>query len=897
METNNLIQVVQHDAGCALLEGVYEQDCYTSDEPDFDDDFDGDFDESDFDPEAEIQRMEEILEHQIADLEKDLTKPIAGHGPTVFIGFDSEFVPGDEDNDNTILSLQFYLLGERGPFQRVVYPRGTAKADRPSFNRVIVQLLIDAMESGAILEWPKMVVVCGFFLRIDLQAFGDLASFKNKLENVGGRVASVKSAVDVQLEDEDVTRLLRSRTVLAADRDGLFRALKVRFIDVGGHVAMGTSLAQVGDLLELPKLDLPEGYSKGRMDLLLAGNKQAFEEYGLRDAEIAVRFYIRLIDFAEKATGKPSLPATASSLAVKIFKTQLEGSGVEFDAAFGVQETSSTNWDAANSSVVTKKAKSPTPMRSILEPFAASCYSGGRNECYAFGPTDVGVYNDYDLAGAYTTGMVDLRHIDYKNFRVSHDPADYVGHVLGFAYVEFAFPEGTRFPSLPVRNREGGLVYPMTGLSYCTAPEIEVALNLGCSLQIKHGMIIPWCDGDDRLFEPYVIGIRELRASFVKGSLDELYAKLLGNGLYGKTAQGLKPKTVFEAKTMKSVELPHSVLTNAAIAAHTTGFIRAVLSEQIALIPPHRTVVSATTDGFLTDADESELNLDGPMARRFQALCERVAPGSKMLERKHKVRQVIAMKTRGQITAMPFDDEPIILAKAGVSPGIEADLHNDYMIDLFMCRKPDDKATTRPFTPFREQWVKDSDVVRLTRKTRLNLEFDHKRQLISPRMVAVDQCEHVALSSVPWKDIQECERARAIFDGWRRKRCLITVDDFEDWEDHYQFSLVRDRRQQSGTSDYGIRATNKGIVDVFRRLFLRAYTQGLCGLTKAMTYVELADWLTQQGYPTSVDDVKNAKRLKFVERSVPPTRRVLKFADVLEKGFPSIEINKFIESN
>lgn len=887
MEANISIQDVQHDTGCALPEGVYEQDCYTDDEPDFDEDFDDDFDEPDFDPEAEIQRMEKILEHQMADLGKDPSKPIAGHGPTVFIGFDSEFVPGDKDNDNTILSLQFYLLGERGPFQRVVYPRGAAKADRPSFHKVITQLLTDAMESGEILEWPKQVVVCGFFLRIDLQAFGDLASFKNDLENVGGKAASVKSAV----------------TVLATDRDGILRSLKVRFIDVGNHVAMGTSLAQVGDLLGLPKLDLPDGYTKGRMDLLLQGDKPAFEEYGLRDAEIAVRFYIRLLDLAEKVTakdgknGKRSLPATASGLAVKIFKNQLDEAGVDFNAAFGVQETSATFWSATKEGVVTMKENSPIPMRSFIEPFAASCYSGGRNECYAFGPTDVGVYNDYDLAGAYTTGMVDLRHIDYENFRVSHDPTDYVGHVLGFAYVEFAFPEGTRFPSLPVRNRDGGLVYPLKGLSYCTAPEIEVALNLGCHLKIKHGMIIPWRDGDDRLFEPYVLGIRKLRARYVKGSLDELYAKLLGNGLYGKTAQGLKSKTVFEARTMKSVELQHSVLTNAAIAAHTTGFIRAVLSEQIALIPSHRSVISATTDGFLTDADESDLKLDGPMARRFQALCERVAPGSPMLERKHKVRQLIAMKTRGQITVMPFDDEPIILAKAGVSPGIEADLHNDYMIDLFMCRKPDDKATTRPFTPFREQWVKDSDVVRLTRKTRLNLEFDHKRQLISPRMVAVDQCEHVALESVPWTDLAECERARAIFDGWRRKRCLITVDDFDDWEDHYQFSLVRDRRQQSGMPDYGIRATNKGIVDVFRRLFLRAYTQGLCGLTKTMTYGELADWLTLQGYPTTVDEVKNAKRAKFVELSVPSTPRVLKLADVLKEGFPSIEINKFIESN
>ena len=890
MEMNTAMQTQEPDNQCVLLEGVYEQDCYTEECPGFDEGFD-------FNPEAEVRRMEKILNNQIADLGKDPTKPIAGKGPTVFIGFDSEYVPGDEHTDNNMLSLQFYVLGERRPFPRVVYPTSSAKKDRPSLDRVIVSLLLEAMEDGAILEWPKMVVICGFFLRVDLQAFGDLATFKNKIENVGGRPASVKTSVEVELVDEEVARLLRNRTVIAPDRDGILRALKVRFIDVGGHVAMGTSLAQIGELLELPKLELPNGYTKDRMDLLLAGDKPAFEEYGLRDAEIAVRFYVRLLEFAERETGKRSLPATASSLAVRMFTKDLGDSGVDFNEAFGVTEASSTYWNPKKSSVATRTEKSPTPMRAINESFIASCYSGGRNECYAFGPTDVGVFNDFDLAGAYTTGMVDLRHIDYENFWHTHDPADFVGHVLGFAYVRFAFPEGTRFPCLPVRNRDGGLVYPLTGHTHCTAPEIEVALSLGCDIEVKHGVIFPWRDGDDRLFEPYVMRIRKLRQQYPKGSLDELYAKLLGNSLYGKTAQGLKKKSVFESQSMKSVELPHSTLTNAAIAAHTTGFIRAVLSEQIASIPPHRTVVSATTDGFITDADESELCLDGPMARRFQALCERVSPGSKMLERKHKVQQLIAMKTRGQITAIPFEDEPIILAKAGVSPGIESDLHNDYMIDLFMCRKPGDKALTKPFTPFREQWVKDVDVVRLKRKTTLNLEFDHKRRLVGPRMAAVDQCEHVALESVPWSDLAECERARAIFDGWRRKHCLRTIDDFEDWEDHYQFSLIRDRLQQSGMKGFGIRATNKGVVDVFRRLFLRAYTQGLCGLTKSMTYGELADWLTGHGYPTVVDEVKNAKRSKFVENSVPPTPRVMKLAETLKEGFPSIEINKFIESN
>ena len=87
---------------------------------------------------------------------------------------------------------------------------------------------------------------------------------------------------------------------------------------------------------------------------------------------------------------------------------------------------------------------------------------------------------------------------------------------LALAYVEFKFPSDTRFPSLPVRGSNDGLFYPLTGFSYCSAPEIEVALNLGCEITVKHGVIIPWLDGDARLFEPYVTNIRDLRKSYEK---------------------------------------------------------------------------------------------------------------------------------------------------------------------------------------------------------------------------------------------------------------------------------------------------------------------------------------------------------------------------------------------
>ena len=52
--------------------------------------------------------------------------------------------------------------------------------------------------------------------------------------------------------------------------------------------------------------------------------------------------------------------------------------------------------------------------------------------------------------------------------------------------------------------------------------------------------------------------------------------------------------------------LDESRITQPLVAALTTGLLRAVLSEIIANLPPHVTVFTATTDGWLSTATEAE---------------------------------------------------------------------------------------------------------------------------------------------------------------------------------------------------------------------------------------------------------------------------------------------------
>ena len=851
-----------------------------------------------FDIEAKLDRQLQVAKNQIDDFTGDPTIPRTGKGPAVYVGLDAEWVFDAATGQNNILSVQFYLIGEDGDYPRVFYPKTYTKTDRPSFAKSLSKLILEAKEVGVVLEWPSRIIVCGFFLRADLAVFSDLVRFKSQIDNVGGRVATIgdDAAIDIEFDAADLANVTKNHSDVISD-DGTLRFMAIRFMDMGRHAPEGTQLSELGNLLDLPKLTIPDGYSIERMDLLLKGDKPAFEAYGLRDAEIPVRYMLKLQEFAQKVAGVQTLPTTGSGLGVKMFINTLKESGAEFNQTFGVHEKTETYWypgsARAKAGVRTSTELVATNIRAIHEPFISDCYHGGRNECYAFGPTADVIWNDFDLAGAYTTGMVDMRHIDYDRAWVTKNPQDFKGHVMGFALVNFAHPEGVRFPVLPVSLGALGLVFPMRGKSYCTAPEIEVALSLGCEIEILHGVIYPWHDGDGRIFEPFTRDIRELRAAHTKGSLDEKYAKFLGNSCYGKTAQGLKPKRVFDTRTMKSEQLPPSQITNAPMAAHITGFVRATLAEQLNAIPSHLTIISVTTDGFLTNASMDELDLTGPMSQRYQSLCERVAPGSAMLERKHRVRQVVPFKTRGQITGESYENEPVVTAKAGVSPPGPKETHNAYMVQLFLNRKPGDKTAARPFTSLRAQWEKDMDVVRLSRSVTLNMEFDMKCRPVNPTVRFLNGVEHLAFDTVPWEYAHMGERARAFFDGWRRQNCLKTMDDWQRWQEHFQFSKSRENQQRKGSRATGINATAEGSVGLARRLFLRAYAQGAWGMTRTMTYLELADWLTLQGYPTKSDEVKNARRASLVVGVVPVTEAVTTLLGILARQFPTLVIDNF----
>jgi hypothetical protein len=97
---------------------------------------------------------------------------------------------------------------------------------------------------------------------------------------------------------------------------------------------------------------------------------------------------------------------------------------------------------------------------------------------------------------------------------------------------------------------------------------------------------------------------------------------------------------------------------------------------------------------------------------------------------------------------------------------------------------------------------------------------------------------------------------------------------------------------------HGIRRSRRnGAVVQAKRMFLRAYVRSAWGLdldARAMSYAELAQWLTNGGYPTSKADVENANRpsAKLVEHVVSKGVSVERFVEFIRSKFPSFDAHR-----
>ncbi|EMX5560660.1 hypothetical protein AAHG77_004385, partial [Escherichia coli] len=708
---------------------------------------------------------------------------------TLHIGFDTEYVFNPETRQNDILSYQSYVvLPDNTGISNIIYPPDSQKKSRLSFKDFLCQTITPLLETGVITKWPGIINIYAHFIRADIASFANFWSdYKILLKGIRGTVSSFKNRYGIDF-DEQQERRVKTEQIMFDKRTSPPRCSNVAFIDTLLITPGGMGLAECGELLGLPKLTIPAPYSITNMREYLLGDRAGFEAYALRDAEIAVRYALQVRNFCARELMIDRVPATIGAMAVSRFTKTLKENNMSPEVCLGTHIKTRELWLTEKQAFRTIKNPASVPSRELFETFPINCYHGGRNECFMMGVTPSDHWYDYDLAGAYTTGLLDILTPDYGNIRLSKNPDDYCGHVMGFALVTFRFPESVPYPSLPVRTDQYGLFFPLSGESWATAPEIELALSLGAEMTIHNGIIVPWiCDTSPHnsestsVFLPFVQQVRENRNRHIKGSLEEKFWKEIGNSLYGKLAQGLRAKTAFDTARGLNRSLPPSSVTQPFFAAHVTGFIRAVVGELMNALPSDSSVVSVTTDGFLTNCPLDKINMSGPLSSRFQSLCDIVDPGSSMLTCKHEVSQLIAMKTRGQLTYKAIQGKPVVHARAGVKPpaDIPRSDYNDYMVDLYLNRLPGQTLSRSTLISTREMWLSESDLVSREQDIRLNLEFDFKRQPVRPAMNE----GHLLMFSRPWDNMEEALQQRSLFDDWRQTHTLKTLADWDDWCD------------------------------------------------------------------------------------------------------------------
>nr|WP_276589192.1 MULTISPECIES: DNA polymerase [unclassified Sphingomonas] len=595
-------------------------------------------------------------------------------------------------------------------------------------------------------------------------------------------------------------------------------------------------------------------------------------------------------------------PATLTAIGVDllqlVWKEKLEYDPID---VVGKERVKSRYYSKRKGYYVTSNDNVPIEQLAFYLPLATECYHGGRGEQFWFGPAFEDNWTDYDLAGAYPTAMALIGYPDWRNIKPTTKLDDFTADQLGVAHVSFEFPKSVRFPTMPVRT-ENGLVFPRSGVSNCSAPEIALARSLRAKLKIHHGVIVP-TDPERPVFRDFIRDCVAKRQSYPKGSLYNLFWKELSNSSYGKTAQGLHAKRVFDLKDRTMKPLPPSKITNPFFAAYITSFVRAALGEVMNGLPEGVCVFSCTTDGFLTNATAGQIDASqGAICKLFSESRDMLTGDPTVLEIKHHVRQPLGWRTRGQATLIEGNTDKgdgvnIVLAKGGIYTAWDLDttrLQNGFVTDLFLKRTPTDRIEMATKTGIRDMINFDADLVEKETSKRLNMEFDWKRRPIAAWDAASPN--HLAFATAAWDSVDQFVEMRTYWESFAisdQPRCLKTADDYR----AFAVSVLSQSSLKDGGSKY-LKKTDPDLKRL-RQSLCGAWRNSKAGLTKGVdckTAQQFADKLCAGGISCKLSDVENA-RTGFKPENCPKTPAVLIALNRLIEVFPTLEIDTLVTSN
>lgn len=425
------------------------------------------------------------------------------------LGFDTEF------HEDRLLSVQLALYSGNGELKSKCIRENLDGYD----GKRLLKDCIDFILEYGVRPYTRIFLIAHF-------AVADVGHLANCLKDFKFREMNRAMHSEFVVPEEPDEKELVAENVELGD-------FHLKIIDLFAYYQ--ASLAKIGAWIGLPKLDV----DRTRILDLYNGDSEKFREYAVRDAEIALKAFVELRDFLWKKYNvellkSPSIASTAGN----IFRINyLEDNNIPARIAYLIDyrayRTKKGEWSTRR----VKEARFAGDIR--IRDLALLCYWGGRAECYVHGYMK-GKFTLYDVSSLYPSCAM-LQPLPNRNTRwVEITLENFTDKGLeGFAFLEFEFPEDTRYPCLPVHgNLHDRLYFPLEGISYCTMSEVREALRLGCRIKQIEGFGFKASESEiNHALASFMKAMLKLKMESQKGSVAYENYKLIMNALIGKLAQ------------------------------------------------------------------------------------------------------------------------------------------------------------------------------------------------------------------------------------------------------------------------------------------------------------------------------------------------------------------------
>ena len=366
------------------------------------------------------------------------------------------------------------------------------------------------------------------------------------------------------------------------------------------------------------------------MEGLLRDNRDLFIHYALSDIRATLEYEALFLHKVYLMTGTPCLPVTLGDLSVKCFDSMIRDMNnipktpilkiIDNEPLLRLMGKEITSY--TDSRGHSRKSYKYTDKYSWNKTLCSDSYYGGLNISFICGERKAApgkVFLDLDFSGAYPTALAACGDIDFNaaSVRFNEIQVRTVDELLKYLKMDlcdisevphyyfcldFKWAPDTLFPSIPCHT-DAGLIYPLEGYTYCTMPELLYALSTG-----KLSVTINAYTGFKSKRDAFTLAgvfkkLTEERKKSVKGTIDERMWKEVSNTLYGKMAQGITERKVFDITRNESRTLGPSPISCVYYASSCTGLVRAALSSAIDVIgnAGDCEVICATTDGFIAE--------------------------------------------------------------------------------------------------------------------------------------------------------------------------------------------------------------------------------------------------------------------------------------------------------